>query len=137
MSGHYDGDGISHAYPIPAGGDGALGFRTFLCDTCPPGTCPDDPCSRTVILAQNHPNPFVEETEIYYWLPTTSHVNLNVFDIQGRKVAALVSDTQSAGPHWLTWTGRNSDNRPLPSGLYFCQLRVGDFSDMIKITLIK
>jgi PKD repeat protein len=121
-----DGDGVSHAYPLPAGGDGELGFHTYLCDTCPPGTCPHDPCSRTVILAQNRPNPFVEQTEVYYWLPATSHVNLDIFDIQGRKVAALVSETQTAGPHWLTWTGRNSDNRLLPSGVYFCRLEVGD-----------
>ena len=85
----------------------------------------------------HHPGREAFETEIYYWLPTTSHVNINVFDIQGRKVAALVSDTQTAGPHWLTWTGRNSDNRPLPSGLYFSRLETGGRRLTRKLLLLR
>jgi hypothetical protein len=120
-----NGDGISHAYPLPSGGDGSFGSYTYICDTCSTYVCPGSPCSQTLILAQNRPNPFIDETEIYYWLPADTHVNLCVYDVEGRKVAELVSTSQPAGPHWITWRGHGQDGIQLVSGVYFYRLEIG------------
>jgi len=69
-------------------------------------------------LYQNYPNPFNPSTTISYQLSAVSHVELNIFNILGQKVATLVSEKQKAGLHRFIFNG----NR-LPSGLYFFELK--------------
>lgn len=129
-------DGISHAYPLPAGGEGLLGGQTFLCDTCSTTVCPGGPCSRIVLLLQNRPNPFSDETEIYYWLPGPSRVSLSVYDAQGRRVARLIKGPEGEGPHTVIWHGLNRDGHKLPSGVYFYKLEVEGHGDLTKRILL-
>ena len=48
-------------------------------------------------LHQNYPNPLNPTTKIQYELPQRSEVQITVFDLLGRKVTTLVSETQPAG----------------------------------------
>ena len=125
-----NGDAVSHAYPIPAGGEGLLGGRTFLCDTCSTTVCPGDPCSRIVRLLQNHPNPFSYETEIYYWLPRPSRIRLSIYDIRGKWIDDLVWAYEEEGPHTIRWRGLCRAGHPLPSGVYFYQLEVEGYGNL-------
>ena len=83
-------------------------------------------------LFQNYPNPFNPVTQIRYWLPRATVVNLEVFDLQGRLVARLVQGRKPAGVYSATW-----DARALPSGVYFYRLTAGDFVSIKKLLLLK
>jgi sialate O-acetylesterase len=52
-----------------------------------------------LMLSDNFPNPFSRSTRIDYFLPQTGHVLLEVFDVNGRRVASLVNEEQMAGTH--------------------------------------
>ncbi|MCP4546286.1 MAG: S8 family serine peptidase [bacterium] len=89
-------------------------------------------------LVQNHPNPFNPSTEITLVLFEAATVDLTVYDAGGHRVANLLSQTDfAAGPHAITWSGRNDQNVPLPSGIYLYELRVGDIRFCRRMTLLK
>ena len=74
-------------------------------------------------LAQNYPNPFNSSTVISYQLSVDSRVQLKVYDVLGRVVAALVEAEQCAGNYRVEWNGKNMVQQEAPTGIYFCQLR--------------
>ncbi len=76
----------------------------------------------TFNLGQNYPNPFNPETEITFALPEPSTVRLTVLDILGREVAMLENGALSAGYKSIRWNGRNGNNEPVSSGMYFYRL---------------
>jgi len=90
-------------------------------------------------LAQNVPNPFNPSTTISYSLPEgkSEHVRLTVFDLRGRKVAELVNRVQPGGSYSVSWHGRDSRGRPVPSGVYFYRLEAGDFKAVRKMVVLK
>jgi hypothetical protein len=71
-------------------------------------------------LFQNHPNPFNPATVIRYAVPTQSYVTIRVYDVLGRLVRTLVSQSLKAGFHSVTWDGRDENGHPLSSGVYLC-----------------
>ena len=83
-------------------------------------------------MAQNYPNPFNPSTTLVYSLEKPGHARLEVFDMQGRRVATLVNEDKSAGRHEIMW-------RPaeLASGIYFSRLTVGAETDTKRVTLLK
>jgi hypothetical protein len=83
-------------------------------------------------LEQNYPNPFNPSTVISYQLPVSNDVTLKVFDILGNEIETLVNEEKSAGTYELTWNVAS-----LPSGVYFYQLKAGDFIQTKKMLLIK
>jgi hypothetical protein len=88
-------------------------------------------------LYQNHPNPFNPETSIRFTLPQESFVELQIFNMLGSPVRTLVSQALKAGEHRLTWNGLNEQGNVLPAGVYFYQLRAGNFTQTRKMTLVK
>ena len=83
-------------------------------------------------LSQNYPNPFNPTTVIEYQLSADSQVQLEVFDLIGRRVARLVDDAMPAGVHQVTFDGAQ-----LSSGVYIYRIKAGDFVQTHKMTLIK
>jgi len=73
-------------------------------------------------LSQNVPNPFNPVTTIRFTLPEAGHVTLVVYDINGRLVRALVGQAFLPGRHEVTWDGRDSNGRPVASGVYVYRL---------------
>ncbi len=68
-------------------------------------------------LMQNFPNPFNPVTHIVFDLPQRSHVRVEVFDLNGRKVATLVHGWLNAGRHQTVF-----DATGCASGVYLYQL---------------
>jgi hypothetical protein len=83
-------------------------------------------------LNQSYPNPFNSVTRIDYGLPERSHVDLEIFDVTGRRISILVNGYQEAGYHSLTW-----DSGSEPSGIYFYRLKAGEYAQSKKMTVVK
>ncbi len=83
-------------------------------------------------LLQNYPNPFNPSTQISFSLPEASNVTLVVFDALGRNVGTLVKGTMAAGQHNVNFDAANLSN-----GIYFYQLKAGEFSAVRKMMLLK
>ena len=84
------------------------------------------------VLKQNYPNPFNPTTTIKYQIPKFSFVNLKVYDVLGNEIAILVNEEKAVGTYELTWYAEN-----LPSGVYFYQLKAGNFTLAKKLILMK
>jgi hypothetical protein len=89
------------------------------------------------ILHQNHPNPFNPVTTIQYDLRENSRINLNVYDLLGRKVRELVNDYQPAGTKSVIWNGTNDQGAAVSAGVYLFQIQAGEFVQTKKMVLLK
>jgi hypothetical protein len=74
---------------------------------------------KTHLLLQNYPNPFNPSTTISYVLPSRANVELQIFDMSGRLVKALVSEEQESGSHTAVWNGQDQAGNAVASGTYF------------------
>lgn len=88
-------------------------------------------------LEQNYPNPFNPMTTIRYSLPVKSDVSLQVYDVLGREVATLVSQSQARGIYRVQWTGRDEHGTAASTGMYVVRLQAGGFVASKKILLMK
>ena len=73
-------------------------------------------------LTQNFPNPVTESTRIQYWLEKPARVQIEVFDLLGRRVKSLVDQHQSQGVHEVSWNGLDDAGGVLAAGLYLYRL---------------
>lgn len=83
-------------------------------------------------LHQNYPNPFNPTTKISWRTPVSGWQTLSIYDVLGNKVAALVNEYRPAGSYEVEF-----DASGLTSGVYFYQLKAGDFSDTKKMLMLK
>ncbi len=83
-------------------------------------------------LAQNYPNPFNPETTIGYTIPEKSLVTLAVFDQLGKRIGLLVDEIKSSGRHEVNFNASG-----LSSGIYFYELRAGQYKSARKMILLK
>jgi len=84
-------------------------------------------------LARNFPNPFNPATTIEYFLPEAGFVELDIYDMNGRKCTELVMDSKLPGNYNAQWNATD-----FASGLYFCRLLVdGLLIDTRKMILLK
>ena len=72
-------------------------------------------------LAQNAPNPFNSQTVLAYFLPAPGPTHVEVFALNGQRVAVLQQGLQQEGYHRLRWNGRDDAGRPVASGMYLYQ----------------
>jgi len=83
-------------------------------------------------LLSNYPNPFNAQTVIEYQLPVSSTVKLEVYNLLGSKVATLVNGEEVAGYKSVTW-----DASEVSSGIYFYKLTAGDYTETMRMMLVK
>jgi len=80
----------------------------------------------------NYPNPFSKRTTIQFQIPSMALVVLDVFDCTGKKISTLVNKQLPAGKYQIDLNGSL-----LTAGLYFYQLKVGNYSITRKMILEK
>ena len=83
-------------------------------------------------LSQNAPNPFNPETTIRYTVKEPCRVVLIVYDLIGREVTILVDKQHLPGHYQVGFHAKN-----LSTGLYFYSIRMNDFHDVKKMTILE
>ena len=83
-------------------------------------------------LFQNYPNPFNPGTTISYTLPNSGNVTFKIYNILGDEVATLINEEKPAGNYEVEFNANG-----LASGIYFYQLKAGEFVQTKKMILMK
>ena len=116
----------------------------FDAEYMPVSTDENEITSSFAFLSQNFPNPFnpsgagrSPETTIEYSIKEDSNVLIEIFNTKGQKVKTLIDDFRDAGYHTVIWNGKDNQNKPVSSGLYFYRLKSNSFSQIRKMLLLK
>ncbi|HHE37760.1 MAG TPA: T9SS type A sorting domain-containing protein, partial [Candidatus Cloacimonetes bacterium] len=91
-------------------------------------------------LNNNYPNPFNPSTKIEFSIEQNQQneqTKLIIYNLKGQKVKQLVSDQLSAGRYSVIWNGKDDNNKPVSSGVYFYKLKSGNFEKIRKMILMK
>ena len=93
-------------------------------------------------LLPNYPNPFNPETWIPYRLAHAVDVTLTIYDTKGVPVRRLDLGYQPVGDYTnrakaAYWDGRNNSGESVASGVYFYQLRAGDYTASRRMVILK
>jgi len=85
------------------------------------------------LALQSFPNPFSSLTTIAYTLPTSSYINLSIYNLTGQLVEILVDRQEEADEHTIRWSG----GKRVSAGVYLLRLRAGTLDLCKKINKIK
>jgi uncharacterized repeat protein (TIGR01451 family) len=88
-------------------------------------------------LEQNYPNPFNPSTTIRYNVLVSGRVTLKIYDLLGKEIKTLVNEDQINGKYQTVWNGENNFGSKVSSGVYFYQLKAGDFIHTKKMIYLK
>lgn len=83
-------------------------------------------------LLQNYPNPFNPSTQIEFRIAKPGFVILEIYDAAGNLAEPLYNGALVPGTYKLTWNALK-----FTSGVYFCRLTAGSFTDTKRMVLIK
>ena len=83
-------------------------------------------------LIQNYPNPFNPTTTIAYHLTKSGHVSLIIYDLLGKEIEILVSESQNRGKYQVIF-----DANGLVSGVYIYRLQTKDAVVTKKMVVMK
>ncbi len=90
-----------------------------------------------IAMHQNWPNPFSAGTTIRLALPARLPVELYVHDIAGRRVRTLLHGVQGPGERAIAWDGRDENGVVLPSGVYFCHMKVNAWEGTRRLVVVR
>jgi hypothetical protein len=85
-----------------------------------------------IILDAPFPNPFNPETALRLTMNVQSHVRIEVFALNGQRVATLADANMPTGVHRIVWNAEG-----MPSGSYIFRVSSGSYAESAKITLLK
>jgi hypothetical protein len=83
------------------------------------------------------PNPTRQIAVIEYAIPQQTQVNIAIYDVTGRLVKTLVSKTVDPGYYSVAWDRRDTNERTIPSGIYFLEIATQDYRETEKLILVK
>jgi hypothetical protein len=88
-------------------------------------------------LQQNYPNPFNPTTTFTYSVPQQTDISLVIFDVLGRKIRSLITETKAPGIYNIKWDARDDAGEPVPTGLYFARFTGKDYTEVCRLVLKK
>jgi len=89
------------------------------------------------ILLSAHPNPARSHTSFHYTTPILDHVQIALYDVQGRHVRTLVDAEHAAGTYCVSWNGMDANDRPVAAGIYLCRMTTDTEVNIQKIILVQ
>jgi hypothetical protein len=96
----------------------------------------ENPIASEFKLEQNYPNPFNPTTNIGFRIADFGFVSLKIYDVLGNEIATLVNEEKPAGEYEVEFNPESSIKQPA-SGIYFYQIKAGDFIQTKKMVLLK
>jgi hypothetical protein len=81
------------------------------------------------------PNPSRSGTSFAFDLPAESSVNLDVFDVSGRRVHSLAAP-YPAGRHQVAWDGRSDSGARAAAGVYYARLITTSGERTLRVVLL-
>jgi hypothetical protein len=90
-----------------------------------------------LVVGQNVPNPFSDQTLISFEISSSSHIELRIYDVKGRLVRQYGGDFSPADLQQFVWDGRDGHGRPMPSGVYFYTIESGTKLQARKALLLR
>ena len=91
----------------------------------------------TTKLMNNYPNPFNPITNISYSIKDRGNVTIEVYNLKGQLVKALVNETKEAGDHSVIWDGSDKLNKLVSSGIYLYRMKSNNSTTTKKMILLK
>ena len=88
--------------------------------------------TRTELIG-NYPNPFNPNTTFVFTIYEASNVKINILNMRGQKVATVVDRNFQPGEHKIVW----SADSELSSGVYYYELRAGNYRQVKKMVLMR
>jgi len=77
-------------------------------------------------IFQNYPNPFADLTRLPYELYAGADIEINIYELSGRKILTLESCHKASGVYVIEWNGRDSGDNPVDNGLYLIRFIVSN-----------
>jgi flagellar hook assembly protein FlgD len=90
-----------------------------------------------VTIRSIYPNPFNPAVTIVLELDRRRHVEVSVYDVQGRRVRGLFSAVRGPGRHALTWNALDDGGSRVASGVYFIETVSESWRETRKVTVLK
>ncbi len=91
----------------------------------------------TFTLYPTYPNPFNAQTTVRFEIGEASRVQLDIFDVAGRRVRRLFAGSLQPGSYNYIWDGRDDRNEGVASGVYFLNFSAGNYFRAEKMVLSK
>ncbi|HHM23511.1 MAG TPA: T9SS type A sorting domain-containing protein [Bacteroidetes bacterium] len=93
-------------------------------------------------LSQSFPNPLslrhgAGVAVIKLEIPKPVHARVRIFNLLGQTVRELVNRQLAPGRYEITWNGRDSQGNLVSSGVYFYELRAGNFKAIRRMVLLR
>jgi hypothetical protein len=96
----------------------------------------DSPDAIVDRLYQNFPNPFTSSTSIAFSVSSEKPVEIAVFNVEGRRVRTVTSESRSPGRHVATWNGTDDRGRRVSPGVYFYRIEAGGYTSVKKMLVL-
>jgi len=80
--------------------------------------------TNNVSLNQNIPNPFSNETRIYFNIEKANKIELSIYNIYGQRIKTLLNKTLKKGEHFVDWNGSDNHGNIVSDGIYFYTLKI-------------
>lgn len=76
-----------------------------------------------LVLLQNSPNPFINNTSIQFSLPEKEVIELAIYDTRGNKIRSLMNGEYAKNTYKISWNGLDESGSQCSSGIYYYILK--------------
>ncbi|MBU2444960.1 MAG: T9SS type A sorting domain-containing protein [Bacteroidetes bacterium] len=88
-------------------------------------------------VMQNYPNPFNPSSTIRFAIPHQSLVTIKIYNMLGQEVKTLMNKEMSPGLYNVQWDGKDNHGQSAVSGVYVYRVVAGQYSQSMKMLLLK
>ena len=129
-----------HCHPdflITQGLNGYITTLPYQCTDLSAAPEPDLVSDDLTLRTLASPNPTTGTTRVSFNLAEAGTVELEVFDLRGRRLARIREDALSAGDQHLIWNGKDGSGKTAAAGIYLVQVRSGQQWGTVRVVLLR
>ncbi len=89
------------------------------------------------LINNAYPNPFNPSTTLSFELSSPEIVKIDIYNVKGQLVKSLVKGLYNTGKHSIVWDGKDNNENPSCSGVYFYKMQAGKSNQTKKMMLMK